>query len=592
MDADNPKQNKRQAAKAALDPSFRERAVAFAVAAGCVVFILAMLVGWASAKTGDATALRNAIILAIICGVTSWAATMQVVAETAGAIDRLIVRVRAAAQGEIDVTLDRRDREELPDLVDAIDRLLGRVQSSLASFHELAMFDAVTGLPNRLHLRREAERQLYSADRDKCDAAIIFIDLDRFKSVNDTLGHQMGDELLGTVASRLNVVIDTEMEASGKRAGSSTAARPIIARPIAARLGGDEFTVLVPQSSGEDAVRRLARRILRALSEPYEIAGHSIEIGASIGIAFNDDRRGGLTALMRNADLAMYQAKAKGRGQVQVYSAELGEQNDGRRAIESDLRRALALHQFEIYLQPQILVADRHVVSAEALLRWRHPDGLRLPGSFIDIAEESGLIVEIGEWVINAVARMLGQWHAAGVGLRIALNISARQLERGDFFRILEQAMERARAPWDLLELEITETSLVGDDPHLIEQFNRLRARGVAISIDDFGIGYSNLARLRSLPIDRLKIDRSLIADITHCGEAATISHTIVALAHGLGYSVVAEGVENTLQTEVIKVMGIDMMQGYLIARPMPAAEFLPWARQYAVDNIVPAIRI
>ena len=582
MDGKSPDQAA-PAVRPPLDPSFRERAVSFSLAAGCVVFILAMLVGWVSARPGDQSGIRNAIILAIICGATSWAATMRVLAETASAIDRLIARVRAAAHGEVDITLDKRDREELPELVDSIDRLLGRVRSSLAGFHELAMFDPVTGLPNRLHLRREAERRLYSADSTQTRAAMLFIDLDRFKSVNDTLGHQIGDQLLGMVASRLNIVIDSE-------ADSATMTRDH--RPIAARLGGDEFTVMVPRSTGEEAVRRLARRVLRALSEPYEVAGHSIEIGASIGIAFSNDQRGGLTTLMRNADLAMYHAKARGRGQVQIYSAELGEQSDSRRQIEGDLRRALALQQFELHLQPQILVSNRQVVSAEALLRWRHPEGLRMPGSFIDVAEESGLIVEIGEWVINAAARMLGDWHARGIGTRIALNVSARQLERGDLFRVLEQAMERGRAPWDLLELEITETALMAEDSEIMEQFERLRRRGVMISIDDFGIGYSNLARLRSLPIDRLKIDRSLIADITHCGEAATISHTIVALAHGLGYSVVAEGVENTLQTEMLRVMGADLMQGYLIARPMPAADFLPWMRQYTADNVAPMIRI
>ncbi len=565
-----------------LDASFRERAVSFAVAAGCVVFILAMLVGWASAAHGDAKELRNAITLAIICSVTSWAATMRVVADTAGAIDRLIIRVRAAAQGELNIALDKRAREELPELVELIDRLLGRVRSSLTSFHDLAMYDFVTGLPNRLHLRREAERHLYSADEKQACAALIFIDLDRFKSVNDTLGHQIGDQLLGIVASRLNVVIDAESEPGGG----------LLARPFAARLGGDEFTILMPAVSDEAVVRRLGRRVLRALSEPYEIAGHSIEIGASIGVALHNENRGGLTTLMRNADLAMYHAKAKGRGQVQIYSSSLGAQNEDRRAIEHDLRRALELNQFEIFLQPLILASNKQVITGEALIRWRHPQGLRMPGNFIGVAEESGLIIDIGEWVIRSVARMLGQWHALGINTRIAVNISPRQLERADFFRMVEQAMEAAGAPWDLLELEITETCLMDDEPHLIEQFTRLRGRGVTIAIDDFGTGYSNLARLRSLPIDRLKIDRSLVADITHCGEAATISHTIVALAHGLGYGVVAEGVETTLQTEVLRVMGVDILQGYLIAKPMPSVEFLGWMRQFAAENTASAIRI
>lgn len=564
-----------------LDLSFRERAVTFSIAAGCVVFILAMLVGAATTHGGGPREFRNALILGIICGVTSWGATMRIVAETAGAIDRLIVRVRAAAKGEVDIAFDKGEREELPELVDSLDRLLGRVRSSLHSFHDLAMHDAVTGLPNRLHLRREAERQLYTATNDRTRAALIFIDLDRFKSVNDTLGHHIGDQLLGIVASRLSVVIDAECE-SGMHAE----------RPLAARLGGDEFTVLVPDVACAEDARRLGRRLLRALSEPYEIAGHSVEIGASIGIALHSENSRGLTTLMRNADLAMYHAKARGRGQVQIFTPALAAQSEDRRLIEQELRRALEHEQFEIYLQPQITALDKRVTAAEALLRWRHPQGMRLPSDFIGIAEDSGIIVDIGEWAMRSVARTLAAWHRQHINTRIGLNISPRQLERADFFRMLEQAMEAAGAPWDLLDLEITETALVEGDSFLIEQFNRLRARGVKIAIDDFGIGYSNLARLRSLPIDRLKIDRSLIADIAHCGEAATISHTIVALAHGLGFAVVAEGVENALQTEVLRVMGADMLQGYLISRPMPEADFLGWVRQYNSENISSVIRV
>lgn len=563
---------------AQLDPSFRARANAFAVAAGCVVFILAILVGAASGS--DPKALGNAIVLAIICSVTSWAATMRIVAETAGAIDRLIVRVRAAAQGELDISLDKQAREELPELVESIDRLLDRVRTSLNSFHDLAMHDSVTGLPNRLHLRREAERLLYSLNEDQ--AALMFIDLDRFKTVNDTLGHHIGDQLLGMVAARLNIVVDADHEENERQ----------LTRPLVARLGGDEFTILMPGITDEAMAHRLGRRVLRALTEPFEIAGHSIEVGASIGIALHNERNRGLMALMRNADLAMYHAKALGRGQVQLYSPALSAHLDERRALENQLRRALEFNQFEIFLQPQIRAADQQVMIAEALLRWRHPDGLRLPGSFIDIAEESGLIVDIGEWVLYAVAQRLAAWHRLGLNIRIAVNISPRQLERADFFCVLQDAMEKARAPWDLLELEITESCLMNYDPQVTEQFARLRGRGVTIAVDDFGTGYSNLARLRSLPIDRLKIDRSLIADITRSGEAATISHAIVALAHGLGYTVVAEGVENQMQVEMLRLMGVDVLQGYLFAKPMPEKDFLPWVRQFSSENVRSIIRI
>lgn len=573
----------RNAKAASLAPNFHDRACAFAVAAGCVVFILAILVGAASAG-GERKALTNALVLAIICGTTSWAATMRIIAETAKAIDRLILRVRAAADGDTNIALDKRSCEELPELVNAIDRLLDRVRSSLTSFHDLAMHDTVTGLPNRLHLRRVAEQQLYADIRPAGTSGVVFIDLDRFKAVNDTLGHHIGDQLLSMIAARLNIVV---------HGGGEAEDAPPLHRPIVARLGGDEFTIFIPSAADDAALRRIGRRVLSALAEPFEISGHSIEIGASIGIALHDGPAGGgYAALMRNADLAMYHAKAKGRGQIQIYSPELRVRSENRHVIEAELRSALTLEQFTLFFQPQVTIDRSRVVTAEALLRWQHPQGLRMPASFIDIAEDSGLIIEIGRWAMGHIAATLARWHDHGFNTRIGMNVSGRQLESGSFFRDLESAMETHGAPWDMLELEITETCLTPDDAELIGHFNRLRDRGVVIAIDDFGIGYSNLARLRSLPIDRLKIDRSLIADIAHSGEAATISHAIVALAHGLGYGVVAEGVENALQAEVLKVMGADMIQGYLVARPMPEADFPGWAAQFAADNTRLAIRV
>jgi len=570
------------------DPTFRAKACAFSFAAGSVVFILAILCG-AVSSGGDRDGLVDAIILAIICSVTSWAATMRALSETAGAIDRVIERVSAAAHGELNFALDRQAREELPELVVAIDKLLERARASLVGFQNLAMHDPVTGLPNRLHLRREAERQLYDPAHADTQAALIFIDLDRFKPVNDTLGHALGDQLLSMVASRLCIVVAEDQSIGGGPGNNRTenAGAPTGPRPIVARLGGDEFTIFLPRVDDEEAARRIGRRALRAISEPYEIAGHSIDIGASVGVAIHTPDGSGFNGLMRHADLAMYHAKALGRGQVQLYSSSIKAWNDERLTTEKQLRRALEQGQFELHLQPQVSVGGGHVIAAEALLRWRLPNGeLRMPGSFIATAEESGLIVSIGEWVVGAVARLIGSWHAQGFDMRVSMNVSPRQLERPEFFRILDEAMIAAAAPWRLLELEITESLAMRGDEQLIVQLAKLRARGVTIAIDDFGAGYSNLARLRSMPIDRLKIDRSLIADIAHSEEAATIIHAIIALSQGLGYLAIAEGVEQPAQLEQLRTMGCDVMQGYLIARPMSEAALRAWAAAHTPDNI------
>lgn len=549
-----------------LNLSLRARASAFAIGAGCLVFIIAMMMGALTAGD-DRTALLYAILFALVCGFVSWATTMRCLAETAGAIDSVVERIVVASHGDLAANLDVADFEDLPQLVEAINRLLDRVRVSLVRFEDLALRDAVTGLPNRLQLRRAAER-LLAVRPVQGLGALLFIDLDRFKHVNDTLGHAQGDQLLAAVATRLSTLLNEHPNATEGL------------QPIAARLAGDEFTILIPHGADMDSIVRFADATMCALCNPFEIGGQQIEIGASIGVACHPTDGEDLPQLMKCADIAMYHAKASGRGQVQFYSAELRARDEDRLSLERQLKQALIDEEFELFIQPQVAATGQGRVSGEALLRWHHSDITHLPGHFIPLAEETGLMIDIGDWVIRRIAALLGSWREMGIASRLSFNVSARQLERQDFFATVKAAMVANDADWAQLELEISETLMMQSEPHVIAGFAELRRLGASIAIDDFGTGYSNLARLRQLPIDRLKIDRSIVGDIALSAPSRTIAQAIVGLAHGLGYEVIAEGVESPVQAGVLRVMGCDLMQGFAIAQPMPVDEFQRWTEQ------------
>jgi diguanylate cyclase (GGDEF)-like protein len=543
--------------------SLKSRAIAFAVCAGAVAFILAL--GAASAPgsiTADSAA--RALIAAIVCGVMCWASAERTIASTAAAIDAAIERLARAANGDLEGEIPQDVRECVPPLAEAMEGLFHQLHANLDSVQRLAMFDPVTGLPNRTHFRRSAERML--ADLDADDGAVLFfIDLDRFKLVNDTLGHAVGDALLGMVANRLRAV--AERFADGE------------APALIGRLAGDEFTMFLPRVADGAVAERIGRGILFALSEPFDLADQEVSIGASIGIAIRPEHGTTLHDLMRSADAAMYRAKSLGRGRVEHFTEALAAEIAARLRLEGDLRQAVDKDQFSLVFQPQICAREGRIVGAEALLRWRHPDGLRLPGAFIHRAEETGLIVEIGEWVVNSVAETISRWSRLGVQQRLSVNISQRQIDHANFFRRLREAMHAARAPATLLELEITETLAMTCSSDVVDAIALLRADGASIAIDDFGTGYSNLARLRKLPVDRVKLDRSLVEHVVDQPEARTIAQAVIGLIHGLGCQAVAEGIESEAQATVLSVIGCDVLQGYAVAEPMAEDVFLEWTR-------------
>lgn len=499
-----------------------------------------------------------------------WVAGERPNSRHAKAAAALIDRLLAVKTGDLNSPAPAVLREEMPALASAIEGLFDQVRSNIENVHAMAMYDPVTSLPNRLHFKREAERILKA--RNAADPlALLFIDLDGFKDVNDRLGHAQGDRMLMLVANRLRAVIKKEIE------------RGSLLHPLLARLAGDEFTLLFPSIKDREEAENIARRVLEGLCEHFDMDDQRLEMGASIGIAFCPDHGADLAVLMKAADIAMYHAKANGRSQVCLYDPGLAADFEAKARIERELRRAVVRSEFELAFHPQICTRTGAIVAGEALVRWHHPrEGLKLPGSFIPIAEESRLINEIGDWVVIAAAQALARFEALGLSQRLTVNVSPRQLELPDFFTRIRSALSRAGAPASLLELEFTETLAMRCNDQVLREIRELQADGISIAIDDFGSGYSNLARMRELPIDRVKLDRSLTQDIDTCEISRTIVSSVVHLVHGLGAEVVGEGVERREQFDVLRAIGCDFVQGYAFAEPMNEAEFIRWIGERA----------
>lgn len=553
--------------------SLKSRAFTFAALVGATAFFLALLASGTNAL-GDPPGLARAFIVSIICGTFGWAAAERATAIVAQAIDAAVLRVAGAAEGDLVSPTPKEVAAGLPELSKALDGLFDQVRSNMESVHALAMFDPVTSLANRTNFRREADRALRSLE-DADESALFFIDLDNFKSVNDTYGHAQGDQLLGMVANRLRALAMHEAQ----RLGGDH-------RPIVGRLAGDEFTVLFPVIDGEPGATRVARGLIAALNEPFEISGHTLDVGASVGVAMRPHSGTTLTAIMHAADSAMYHAKANGRGQYQFYSEALAQRMVVRDRLDLELRQALDRSEFALWVQPQMSLTDRRVSVGEVLLRWNHPvDGVRTPGEFIAAAEESGLIFELGDWSIDAVMAMAAEWTRQGIDQRLAVNLSPRQISRSEFFPRVREAMARHGVTPSMIELEIAESLALSCADSVIREIAQLRSEGALVAIDDFGAGISNLPRLRQLPVDRVKIDGTLVADIATDPDARTIMQAVLGLIHGLGYGSVAEGVETPEQIEVLRVMGCHAVQGYAIARPMAEADYIAWSTRQRADQ-------
>ncbi len=411
----------------------------------------------------------------------------------------------------------------------------------------LAHHDPLTGLPNRVGFSHLLTQMLAQRDRGGRRFAVLALDLDRFKLVNDSLGHAVGDALLVKVAARLKACVCES--------------------DIIARLGGDEFAVVQTELRKPDDARTLAQRLVEILGRPFVVNGQILNIGASIGIALYPEDSAEIAALMRNADLALYRAKAEGRGTYHFFEAEMDTRMQQRRSLEVELRTALALRQFHLLYQPLIKAADGAVCGFEALIRWRHAErGLISPADFIPLAEETGLILPIGEWVLREACREVASWNN---NVSIAVNISPVQFRSVGLVEMVQNACAAAGLDPHRLELEITEGVLLNDSEAALQTLRELRALGVRISMDDFGTGYSSLSYLRSFPFDKLKIDRSFAADITANEQSAEIIRSIISLGRSLGMTTTVEGVETQEQLAYLRAQGCDQVQGYVVGRPL-----------------------
>lgn len=515
------------------------------------------------------TELNEKILAALVAGtfclLVSYIASERPNSESARALSALGERLLAVEDGDLVSPPPPIVRRTMPKVAAAVDTLFAEVRASIENAHALGMYDPVTSLPNRLHFRSEADK-LLGIVPEGGRTAMLFVDLDRFKSVNDSLGHARGDQLLVMVANRLRVVVTAELSDNVPR------------RPLLARLAGDEFTIFFPQVDSVEDVERVARRVALAIAEPFELYGHSVDIGASIGVSVSPDHGSSIESLMRAADIAMYRAKSRGGGQHCLFNDELAAEHHQKIETEKALTEAVQRGEFQLALQPQLSLSTGEITGAEALLRWNHPrDGLRMPGTFIPVAERTGLVAEIGEWVIGEVALMMGAWQREGFEHRVSFNVSPRQVDRADFFTRLRTAFAQQQVPLSMVELEFTESAAMEASESVLAEIAALREDGARIAIDDFGTGYSNLARLRAMPLDRVKLDPSLIADIETSEKARVIVQAVVQLIKGVGCEIVAEAVENSGQADILRAMGCDTVQGFVFAEPMFEAEFRAW---------------
>jgi diguanylate cyclase (GGDEF)-like protein/PAS domain S-box-containing protein len=503
-------------------------------------------------------------------------AQMLVRSEDRAALEEHLARVAVESPASLQVRVLHSDGRQIPVSVRSVamrgadGRVVGvhmafmdvsdheRAQSELKRardhLHHLAHHDPLTDLPNRLLFRDRLQQAVLRGRRRRRGLALLYVDVDRFKFVNDSMGHQAGDEFLCELARRLRDAVRAE--------------------DTVARIGGDEFSVILERMDDMAQAEEVADKLVHTLRKPLVLGEHRIAVSCSIGIALYPTHGDSPESLIRSADAAMFAAKEQGRDRVQRFTETLAQEASSRLLLESELRRALTDGELRLHYQPQYCGRSGAIVGVEALVRWEHPvRGLVPPGKFIPVAEDCGLIPAIGRWVLEEACRQGQAWHTRGHRLRMAVNLSTRQLGLPSLVPDLEQVLHRSGFPADSLELEITEGALTVDAEAAIAQLRALRDLGVHIAIDDFGTGYSSLSRLRRLPISRLKIDGSFVQGIPGNGDDRSIARAIISMAHDLSLEVISEGVETAAQRAFLEDNGCDLLQGFWLGRPQASAQ-------------------
>ena len=482
---------------------------------------------------------------------------------------------KVSTDKDFSVRADVHEQDEVGALASGFNRMLNRIQERERALkrelHErkraerrlatLANYDALTRLPNRNFFNERLANLIASAARSGQPIALLFLDLDNFKIVNDTLGHHLGDSLLKAVAARVRGSV---------RAGDSVC-----------RLGGDEFTIILEDLRSADLAGHVAAKVVSALSQPFVLRDNEVYVTCSIGISVYPRDGRDASTLIKSGDTAMYHAKERGKNTFQYFSADMNDRALKRLTIETGLRQALERSEFLLYYQPQVDLATGEVVGAEALLRWNRAGvGIVGPSEFIPVAEETGMIVPIGEWILWSACSQANLWQQSENPVRVSVNLSARQFREPGFVRTIANVLEETRLDPSLLELELTESVLMEDVDGAIAKAQDLRAMGVLLSIDDFGTGYSSMTYLKRFPINEIKIDKSFVGEIPANTDDAAITTAIIAMARGLNVEVVAEGVETQQQIDFLTALGCHRAQGFYIGRAMPAVEFEERLRQ------------
>jgi diguanylate cyclase len=529
--------------------------------------------GWDGLETIERVWAVDANIQIVICSAHSDHEWQELIARL-GRSDKLLVLKKPFEMVEVlqcahSLSSKWRNERALGLYVNSLERSVSerteRLEAANKQLRHLATHDSLTSLPNRVLLDDRLNQAIVHAQRTGEKFAVCVLDLDRFKLINDSLGHRAGDELLKHVARRLRSAV-SDADTVG-------------------RLGGDEFMLIVGRIGTRQQAERLARALLDGLHTVTRLGELDIQSSASIGIAFYPADGTTIELLYAHADAAMYSAKQRGGSTFECFTTSMSHASEDRVRFEGDLHRALKQQQFELHYQPKFKGVSRRIHSAEALIRWQHPErGVIMPERFIPLAEESGLIVPIGAWVLQEACRQMRLWHDQGLPLvRVAVNISAVQFRRVDLVDTVRRALTDADLDAQCLEIELTETALMSDPEESVEILERLSRMGIIVSVDDFGTGYSSMSYLRRFPIDKLKIDRSFITNIMISADDAAIVQAIISLAHSLRLSVVAEGVESAEQLAFLQKQGCDQYQGHYFSPPVDSSTFAGMLRAGAV---------
>ena len=546
------------------DPDFESQVFPLGTHDGAgVAAVLQSSVEQATAPFKD---LQSSLLALTLVGLLLAAAgSVVVVRRVTRPLGALVDAARKMEEGDYEHRVTVEDDDEVGELATAFNLMCDGIATREARISELAYADPLTGLPNRALFNDRIGQAVRSAERGQGRLAVLTMDLDRFKHVNDTLGHHMGDLLLREVAYRLHRALQRRTD-------------------TVARLGGDEFAVLLP-TEGVDGAKLVARKIVEVLAEPLTIEGHLVDVGASTGIAVYPEHGQDADTLMRRADVAMYSAKRAGTD-FEIYDSRHDRNTPARLSLLGELRHAVEHDHLTLLFQPRISLGSRTADSAEALLRWNHPErGIVLPERFVPFAEQTGYIKAVTRWVLNSVFRQCAAWHERGIDLRISVNISTRDLHTPDFPRSLAELAGAHGMKPDAISLEVTESAVMEDPVHALEILERLHTMGVRLSIDDFGTGYSSLAYLKRLPVDELKIDKSFVMGLVRDRDDAAIVRATIDLAHHMGLSVTAEGVEEASVLETLRRLGCDQAQGNFISPPLPAAALERWIRPEAAPR-------